>query len=154
MPAVHFENYTEARTHLKELLDAVVDAERLRHHLSSMCPSKAEVVAEAGGWSVFIPGLPVTADGPTFDEAVNEMVDALREYADDWQERLRLAPNHQDNWGLVQLIALSDDRQLTDWLVDVRTATARQPRPANASPTPSTARSTAPPCGATSSATN
>ncbi|MEX3104436.1 MULTISPECIES: Scr1 family TA system antitoxin-like transcriptional regulator [unclassified Streptomyces] len=137
MPAVHFENYTEARTHLKELLDAadegrvatvrrasgcaaVVDVERLRHYLSSVCPSKAEVVAEAGGWSVFIPGLPVAADGPTFDEAVNEMVDALREYADDWQERLRLAPNHQDNWGLVQLIALSDDRQLTDWLVGVQ----------------------------------
>jgi hypothetical protein len=25
--------------------------------------------------------------------------------------------NHRDNWGLVQLIALSDDDQLRDWLV-------------------------------------
>lgn len=137
MSAVRFENYTEARTHLKELLDAtdegrvatvrqgngraaVVDVEQLRQHLSSAYPSKAEVVAEAGGWSVFVPGLPITADGPTFDEALNELVDALREYADDWQERLRLAPNHQANWSLVQLIALSDDRQLADWLVGVR----------------------------------
>ncbi|WP_327414894.1 prevent-host-death protein [Streptomyces sp. NBC_01233] len=134
MSAVHYENYTEARTHLKELLDAagegrvatvrraagcaaVVDVERLRRYLSSVCPSKAEVVAEADGWAIFIPGLPVAADASSFDGAVNEMVDALREYADDWQERLRLAPNHQDNWGLVQLIALSDDRQLADWLV-------------------------------------
>ncbi|MBT2445606.1 prevent-host-death protein [Streptomyces sp. ISL-43] len=134
MSAVHYESYTEARTHLKELLDAagegrvatvrraagcaaVVDVERLRRYLSAVCPSKAEVVAEAGGWSIFIPGLPIAADGSGFDEAVNEMVDALREYADDWQERLRLAPNHQDSWGLVQLIALSDDRQLADWLV-------------------------------------
>lgn len=134
MPAVHYENYTEARAHLKDLLDAaddgrvatvrrdsgraaVVDVARLRHFLSLVCPSKAEVVAEAGGWSVFLPGLPVAADGASFDEAITEMVDALREYADDWQDRLRLAPNHQENWGLVQLIALSGDDELADWLV-------------------------------------
>jgi predicted RNase H-like HicB family nuclease len=82
-----------------------------------VCPSKAEVVAEAGGWSVFLPGLPLAADGATFDEAIEEMVQALREYAEDWQDRLRTAPNHEDNWGLVQLIALSDDVELRDWLV-------------------------------------
>ena len=79
-------------------------------------PSRAAVVAEGGGWSVFIPGLPVAADGPTFDEAIEEMVQALRDYADDWQDRLLNAPNHRDNWGLVQLICLSDDSQLRDWL--------------------------------------
>jgi hypothetical protein len=73
--------------------------------------------SEAEGWSVFIPGLPVAVDGPTFDEAIIEMVDALREYADDWQERLLDAPNHRENWGLVQLISLSDDEQLHEWLV-------------------------------------
>jgi hypothetical protein len=26
------------------------------------------------------------------------------------------APNHRDNWGLVQLIGLSDDEQLREWL--------------------------------------
>ncbi|MFI9721065.1 prevent-host-death protein [Streptomyces sp. NPDC052396] len=134
MSAVHYESYTEARAHLKDLLDAaeegrvatvrrdagraaIVDVERLRRFLSLVTASKAEVVAEAGGWSVFLPGLPVAADGATFDEAIAEMVQALREYADDWQDRLRTAPNHQDNWGLVQLIELSDDRQLTEWLV-------------------------------------
>lgn len=133
MSAAHYESYTEARTHLKDLLDAagegrvatvrrdsghaaVVDVERLRHHLSLVC-SKAEAVAESGGWSIFIPGLPVAADGASFDEAISEMVDALREYAEDWQDHLRTAPNHHDNWGLVQLIALSDDQQLADWLV-------------------------------------
>jgi predicted RNase H-like HicB family nuclease len=134
MSAVHYESYTEARTHLKDLLDAasegrvatvrrdtgraaVVDVERLRRYLSLVCPSKAQVVAEAEGWSIFIPGLPVAADGASFDEAIDEMVGALREYAEDWQDRLRVAPNHQDNWGLVQLIAHSDDRQLAEWLV-------------------------------------
>ena len=42
---------------------------------------------------------------------------SLREYAEDWQLRLLNAPNHRDNWGLVQLISLSDDEQLRDWLV-------------------------------------
>jgi hypothetical protein len=45
------------------------------------------------------------------------MITALREYADDWQERLLDAPNHRDNWALVQLIGLSNDDQLRDWLV-------------------------------------
>ncbi|WP_116247281.1 prevent-host-death protein [Nocardiopsis sp. FIRDI 009] len=134
MTPVHYDSYTEARTHLKVLLDAaergrvatvrrdsvrtaVVDVERLRHYLATVTPSRAQVVPEADGWSVFIPGLPVAADGASFDEAISEMVAALREYAEDWQDHLLDAPNHRDNWGLVQLISLSDDGQLRDWLV-------------------------------------
>ncbi|HEX6471043.1 MAG TPA: prevent-host-death protein [Streptosporangiaceae bacterium] len=134
MAAVHFDSYTEARAHLKALLDAaetgrvatvrresattaIVDVERLRHYLAVVSPSRAQVVPEAGGWSIFIPGLPLAADGGTFDEAVAEMIDALREYAEDWQDHLLDAPNHRENWGLVQLISLSDDEQLRDWLV-------------------------------------
>lgn len=71
----------------------------------------------AGGWSVFIPGVPVAADGATFDGAIDEMIDALREYAEDWQDRLLDAPNHREQWGLVQMIELSDDVQLREWLV-------------------------------------
>jgi len=134
MPSVHYDSYTEARNNLKALLDAaesgqvatvrreaattaVLDAARLRYFLASVVPSRAQVVQEAGGWSVFIPGLPVAADGATFDEAISEMVEALREYAQDWQDRLLHAPNHRENWGLVQLISLSDDDQLREWLV-------------------------------------
>lgn len=134
MSAVHFDSYTEARAHLKALLDAaetgrvatvrresavtaIVDVVRLRHYLTVVSPSRAQVVAEAGGWSIFIPGLPLAADGETFEDAVTEMIDAMREYADDWQDHLLDAPNHRDNWGLVHLISLSDDEQLRDWLV-------------------------------------
>ncbi|WP_433179488.1 prevent-host-death protein [Actinoallomurus sp. CA-150999] len=134
MSSVHFNSYTEARAHLKDLLDAaelgctatvrressmaaVVDADRLRHFLAVVSPVRAQVVAEGGGWSVFLPGLPIAADGTTFDDAIAEMVDALRDYAHDWQERLREAPNHRQQWGLVQLIDLSNDDQLRDWLI-------------------------------------
>ena len=133
MPSPHFTSYTEARTHLKAILDAaeqgrattvrrdnsvaaVVDADRLRHTLSLLIPARAEVVPEAGGWSVFLPGYPIAADGGGFDEAVEEMVGALREYAEDWEGRLRLAPNHTDNWSLVQLITLSSDSELRSWI--------------------------------------
>jgi hypothetical protein len=134
MSGVHFDSYTDARSHFKDLLDAAergrvatvrrdnqttafVDRERLRYFLASVRPSGAQVVSEAGGWSIFIPGLPVAADGATLDEALDEMVAALREYADDWQDRLLDAPNHANNWGLVQLVTLSSDVQLREWLV-------------------------------------
>lgn len=134
MTGVHYDSYTDARAHLKDLLDAaergrvatvrrdsrrtvVVALDRLRHFLASVCPSRAQVVPEAGGWSIFIPGLPLAADGATLDDAVDEMVLALREYAEDWQERLLDAPNHANNWGLVQLVSLSEDSQLREWLV-------------------------------------
>jgi hypothetical protein len=111
MSAVHYDSYTDARAHLKDLLDAaekgcvatvrresartaVVDVERLRHFFALLVPLRAQVVPEAEGWSVFIPGLPIAVDGPHFDESIMEMVDALREYADDWQECLWDAPNH------------------------------------------------------------
>ncbi|WP_326595255.1 prevent-host-death protein [Streptomyces sp. NBC_01803] len=134
MSAVHYDSYSEARAHLKDLLDAaergrvatvrrdglltaLVAVERLRQALSRICTLHAQVVPEAGGWSAFIPGLPVAADGTTFDEAITELVDALREYAEDWQDHLADTPNHRDNWSLVQLIGLSDDDQVRAWIL-------------------------------------
>lgn len=129
----HYNTVTEARAHFSDLIDAaeagvpatvrrkrrraaVVDADRLQHFLVSVHPARAEVVAEGGGWSVLLPGLPIAADGETFDEAIVEMVVALREYAEDWADHLRHAPNHEQNWGLVQIIELSTDEQLRNWL--------------------------------------
>lgn len=93
-----------------------MDADRLASSLRLARPARAEAVAESGGWSVFIPGLPIAADGATLDEALDETVLALREYADAWSQRLRLAPNHADNWGLVQIVEFSSDSQLKAWL--------------------------------------
>ena len=39
---------------------AIMDVERLRHYLAVVSPSRAHVVPEADGWSIFIPGLPIT----------------------------------------------------------------------------------------------
>jgi Antitoxin of toxin-antitoxin, RelE / RelB, TA system len=131
---VDYRSAREAREHFKEILDAAddgrpatvtrdarrvaaVDADRLVHFLTRVRASGAQVVAENDGWSLFIPGLPVAADGATLDEAAEEMIDALRDYAEEWADHLRLAPNHAENWGIVQIVALSSDEQLRDWLL-------------------------------------
>lgn len=130
----HFESYSTARQHLKAVLDAaqaglvttvardtqqyvVVPAEQLREQLAALRPSQAHVVAEGGGWAVVLPGLPVHGDGASFDEALDDAIIALREYAEDWNERLRLTPNHAPHRSVVALIELSDDVQLRDWLL-------------------------------------
>ena len=136
MTAVHYESYTSARDHLKDVLDqaergqvvtvrrdsataAVLDADRLRRYLASVVPPCVKVVAEAEGWSAFVPGLPVAGAGATLEAAVADVADALREYAEDWP-RFQNAPNHREHWGLVQLVALSDDDQLRQWITGSR----------------------------------
>jgi hypothetical protein len=94
----------------------VVRADRLRYALARLVPAP-QAVAEDGGWTLLLEGVPVAADGATFEEAVDELVLALREYAEDWNARLRLAPNHADHWGLVQLVDLSTDDELVAWIV-------------------------------------
>ena len=131
---VNYGSAREAREHFKDLLDAAdegrpatvtrdkrrvaaVDADRLVSFLTRLHPSGVQAVADGDGWSIFVPGVPVSADGATIDEAVDEMVDALRDYAKAWTERLRLASNHEDNWGLVQIVTLASDDQLRSWLL-------------------------------------
>lgn len=130
----HFESYTSARTNFRAVLDAasagfvttvdrdndrfvVVPAGQLREQLVALHPSKAEIVQEGGGWSVIIPGLPAHGDAETFDDALDDAIDALREYSEDWNDRLRLAPNHAQHRGVAALVEFSDDDQLRDWLL-------------------------------------
>lgn len=130
----HFESFTDARRHLRSVLDAarlglvttverdqeryvVLTAERLRQDLARLRPARAEVVAEGGGWAAILPGLPVHGDGETFAEAVDDLVLALREYAEDWNARLYHAPDHLVHRAVVELVELSDDEQLRDWIL-------------------------------------
>ena len=89
------------------LHELLADSPRLR---------RPEAVAEAGAWSVFLPGTPIAADGTDLDEAAEEFVAALREYAEDWIERLRFAPNHAQHWPLVHLVPLSSDAEMIGWI--------------------------------------
>jgi predicted RNase H-like HicB family nuclease len=128
-----YETVSDARDHLSAALTyadsgvlvifkrahhqhAMIAAAPLRHFLVSTLPSRAVIARDEHGWSVYLPDQPIAADGATLDDALDQMVEALRTYAAAWQHVLRQAPNHADNWGLVQLIELSTDEQLRDWL--------------------------------------
>jgi predicted RNase H-like HicB family nuclease len=130
----HFGTFTETRKHLRSVLDsahagrvttvqrdadrfAVVDAERLLSTLMRLRPAGAIVLAEGGGWSAVLPGLPVHGDGSTFEDAIDDLLEALREYADDWNARLLNAPNHREHWPVVELVQLANDDQLRAWLL-------------------------------------
>lgn len=140
--ALWFRSSTEPHRHFKDALDAaergrlvviedsssraaVVDADRLRVTLSDLLTARPQAVAEADGWSLFIPGLPIGADASSLDQAVADLVDALREYAADWHAGLRSVPNHLAHWALFQLIDLSSDDQLRSWAVPESAVTLR-----------------------------
>lgn len=127
-------NVAQARSHIKEALDAaeeglpvnviragrrsaLVEGERLRQTLAQLRPSNAQTVCEDEAWTIFIPELPLAAEGPTLDAAISTMIEELRLYASDWVDHLHVAPNHSMHWAVVQLITLSTDEQLKDWLV-------------------------------------
>jgi hypothetical protein len=74
-----------------------------------------EVVAEDDGWSVLLHGHPVAADGATLEEALEDFIVAVRDYAAAWDERLHAAPDHQHAAALVQHVVLSDDEALRAW---------------------------------------
>jgi hypothetical protein len=69
---------------------------------------------------MFMPGLPIAAEGVTLNEATADLIEALREYAEDWEDHLQAAPNHAGNWALVQIIDASTDEQLAQWLTESR----------------------------------
>ena len=129
---IHYNKVSEARDGFKSLLDAaeagtpatvsrdghlaaIVDARRLAHTLGRLQPLP-EMFHEEESWWIVIPGLPVSADGATTEDAVADMITALREYAEDWIARLSVASNHSENWGLVQFVALSSDQDLREWI--------------------------------------
>lgn len=123
---------SQARPKIKDILDAsqrgrvvtierdsrssaVVDAERLRKYFAATVDAQPEAINEDGVWVLTVPGLPIAAEATSYEDAMDELVDALREYAEDWHDRLGQAPNHARNWALVQLVELSSAAQLKRW---------------------------------------
>ncbi len=129
-----FLSYTDTRQHLRDALNtavervpvgisrrdsrvALVDVGLFQDLLTSCSQVQIpEAFAEDGGWSVLLPGTPIAAEGVDLDDAVEEFIIALREYAEDWSDHLKNAPNHADNWPLVQLVCLSTDEKLRAWI--------------------------------------
>lgn len=132
MPVADYPTVAEARKGFKTMLDvakdggtglvhregqtfAVVSADTLQPALLRAVGLTPEVFFEDGGVGIALPGAPFAAEGADLHEAAADLVEALREYAQDW-DRLRHAPNHQRHQVLVALVDVSSDEQLMDWL--------------------------------------
>jgi len=128
-------SFTEARSSFKDILDtsdrggltvvqrgsgsaSVVNTSRLLQYLVRNTPANVQVINEDGAWAMFMPGLPIAAEGSTLEEATADLIEALRDYAEDWEDHLQAAPNHTGNWALVQIIDAATDEQLAQWLTE------------------------------------
>jgi hypothetical protein len=134
-PILEFARITDARSRLKEIYDsaerrvpsvvqrehdapvAVVLKADLVQALRALCPVEPQVrFAESGRVSAWIDGLPVSAEGASLGAVEQGLVDALRDYAGTWVDDLGRYPNHEQNWGIVNLVLLSDDAALIEHL--------------------------------------
>ncbi len=61
---------------------------------------------------MWIDGLPVSGEGTSLDAAEQDLIDSLRDYSHTWIEDLRRYPNHEQKWGVVNLVLLSNDDEL------------------------------------------
>lgn len=96
---------------------ALVGVGRLRWLLAHIIrPHEPQVVRENGRWVAYLPGLPLAVEEPEFDTAIDALIEAMREYATDWQNHLHAAINHRGNVDFVQFVELSTDEQLREWL--------------------------------------
>lgn len=130
--AVDFPTFSGARAHLKEVFDAnaqgrtvtvardgavsaVVPLDRLRDYFSRTVSPRVRLAKDGDLAIALMEDRPFVSEGATVSDALEDLVLSLREYAEDWDDHLKDAPNHRDAWALVQLVNLSSDDQLLEW---------------------------------------
>lgn len=95
---------------------AFVDADRWALALRHLLPTQVQIEPDGDGWCFYLDGVSISAYGDDFEDVLDNAIAALRDYADAWEEQLKSATNHADNWDLVHMIALSTDGDLKAWL--------------------------------------
>lgn len=127
-PLTHQFKAREARDHFKELMDraesggvavirrrsamVLLDRDTLNTALAAQYPFDVKVSITGRQTSMWIDGVPVHGVGDSYDEAENELLDALVSYAEEWVEELRFAPNHRANAPLVERVLMyAGDRE-------------------------------------------
>jgi hypothetical protein len=89
---------------------------RIREHLSHVVSPAVRILHENGRVIALMNGRGFASEGTTLEGVLQDLVLTLREYSQDWDDRLKHAPNHIHNRDLVQLVALSTDDELLQWL--------------------------------------
>lgn len=112
----------EARDHLSELMDraenggvavlrrnspmVIVEREVLDKALAAQCPFDVKASVTGGQTALWMDGFPVHGVGDSYDAAEDDFLDALVEYAEEWMQELRFAPNHRGNGPLVDRVLM------------------------------------------------
>lgn len=122
--------FTWAKAHLSALFDtigqgrglrvvhrhksrpiALVDAGELEAVLAKTHPFTCELSrAEDGTVSVWLEQLALYGRGSTIVDAVEDLLDETEQYVDEWEARLRHAPDHEARAWWVRRIQLAPDR--------------------------------------------
>jgi hypothetical protein len=117
----------EARDHWREILDraeggvvsvvrrtspvVVAPREVIARALAALHPFDVQVSVSDSQVSMWLEQAPVHGAGATYEQAEEEFLDALLDYAELWVDELRSAPNHRDNEGLVtQVLMYGENR--------------------------------------------
>lgn len=128
-----YPTFSQARAHLKDILDttahggtvtvargdeltAVIPAEPFRQFLYRTTSPRVRLLPEGGRVVLLMEGRPFAAEGVDVQDALDDLLDSLVEYAEDWEGELQYAPNHEKAWALVQLVKLCTREQLRDWI--------------------------------------
>jgi len=120
---------TEARAQLPALLEkvrggrwqligrrgrpevVVAEAGEIESLLAPAFRFHPEVDIDAGDVGVFLHELDIHGVGVTLDDALVDLADAMLEYAEDWVDHLRHAPNHAPRAGYVRRIEIAGDAE-------------------------------------------
>lgn len=87
----------------------LVDAREHDRLLAEAFPFSPQVYFEDSGVSVWLPEVGVYGEGKNLDEAMDDLVVAVVDYVEAWQENsLNRAPNHEARSGWVHRIQLAD----------------------------------------------
>lgn len=120
---------TEARAQLPTLLEkvrsgrwqligrrgrpevVVAEAGEMEALLAPIFRFRPEVDIDEGDVGIYLYELDVHGVGGTLDEALADLAQAMLEYAEDWVDHLRHAPNHSQRAGYVRRIEIAGDTE-------------------------------------------
>ncbi|MHA6668593.1 hypothetical protein ACX3O0_06960 [Homoserinimonas sp. A447] len=89
--------------------------EEFRRAASASSPH-LELFQKRGHWGATLDRPPITCDASSRDAVLIDLINALREYAQDWS-RISSTPSHAGNGDIVALVEDSTDEELLGWVL-------------------------------------